>query len=67
MYPVSGILVDKFGPKKVLMCGIFVWSCACIGGGCCAPNQVGLFTVCRGLLGVSEPTISAAQMIVVSV
>ncbi|MDO5329071.1 MAG: MFS transporter [Coriobacteriia bacterium] len=67
MYPISGILVDKFGPKKVLMCGIFVWSCACIGGGCCAPDQVGLFTMCRGLLGVSEPTIFAAQMIAISV
>lgn len=66
MYPVSGILVDKFGPKMVLLVGITVWSLACIGGGCCAPDQVILFTMCRGLLGVSEPTIFAAQMIAVA-
>ena len=34
MYPVSGILVDKFGPKPVMFGGIAAWSLACIGGGC---------------------------------
>ena len=33
MYPVSGILVDRFGPKRVMLAGIAVWSLACIGGG----------------------------------
>lgn len=66
MYPISGILVDKLGPKKVLTVGIFVWSLACIGGGCCASNQVILFTACRAFLGLSEPTIFAAQIIAVA-
>lgn len=33
MYPISGILVDRFGPKKVMFLGILAWSAACIGGG----------------------------------
>lgn len=66
MYPISGILVDKLGPKKVILGGIAVWSLACIGAGSCAPNQFFLFTCCRGLLGLAEPTIFAGQLLAVS-
>ena len=31
MYPISGILVDRFGPKSVMLGGITIWSLACIG------------------------------------
>ncbi len=64
MYPLSGMLVDHFGPKKVLFGGITVWSLACIGGGL-APN-VGIFTLCRGILGLAEPTIFAGQLVAVT-
>ncbi|MCF0174440.1 MAG: MFS transporter [Bacteroidales bacterium] len=64
MYPVSGILVDKFGPKKVLLGGIVVWSLACIGGG--LSNTVWQFSICRGLLGLAEPTIFAGQIVAVT-
>jgi ACS family hexuronate transporter-like MFS transporter len=64
MYPLSGMLVDRFGPKKVLFGGITVWSLACIGGGL-APN-VGIFTLCRGILGLAEPTIFAGQLVAVT-
>ena len=64
MYPLSGMLVDRFGPKPVLFCGISVWSIACIGGGL-APN-VGVFAVCRGILGLAEPTIFAGQLVAVT-
>ena len=64
MYPLSGMLVDRFGPKKVLFGGITVWSLACIGGGF-APN-VGIFTLCRGILGLAEPTIFAGQLVAVT-
>ena len=64
MYPLSGMLVDRFGPKKVLFWGITVWSLACIGGGL-APN-VGVFAVCRGILGLAEPTIFAGQLVAVT-
>lgn len=64
MYPLSGMLVDRFGPKKVLFWGITVWSLACIGGGL-APN-VGVFAVCRGILGLAEPTIFASQLVAVT-
>lgn len=64
MYPLSGILVDKFGPKRVMLGGIVVWSLACIGGGL-APTA-GLFTVCRGVLGLAEPTIFAGQLVAVT-
>lgn len=64
MYPVSGILVDRFGPKRIMFAGIALWSLACIGGGL-AQNVV-QFTVCRGLLGIAEPTIFAGQIVVVT-
>ena len=65
MYPISGILVDKFGPKPVMFTGIVSWSLACIGGG--LANDVVTFTVCRGILGLAEPTIFAGQIVAVTV
>lgn len=64
MYPVSGILVDRYGPRKVLAFGITVWSLACIGGGL-SPN-VWVFAACRGILGLAEPTIFAGQLVAVT-
>jgi MFS transporter len=64
MYPISGMLVDKFGPKRVMLGGITIWSLACIGGGM-APNAT-IFAICRGILGLAEPTIFAGQLIAVT-
>ena len=52
MYPISGILVDKFGPKKVMFAGIFAWSVACIGGG--LSTNMWEFAFFRGLLGLAD-------------
>lgn len=65
MYPVSGILVDRFGPKKIVLIGVVTWSLACIGAGFSA--NVVQFTICRGILGLAEPTIFAGQIIAVTV
>jgi ACS family hexuronate transporter-like MFS transporter len=65
MYPISGILVDKFGSKKVMLAGILTWSLACIGGG--LSQNVTQFTICRGILGLAEPTIFAGQIVAVTV
>ncbi len=65
MYPISGALVDRFGPKKVMFGGIIAWSLACIGGG--LSHDVVQFTICRGILGLAEPTIFAGQIIAVTV
>ena len=64
MYPISGILVDKFGSKKVMLTGILAWSLACIGGG--LSTNVVEFTICRGILGLAEPTIFAGQIVAVT-
>lgn len=64
MYPVSGILVDKFGPKPVMFGGIAAWSMACIGGG--LSQDVYQFAVCRGILGLAEPTIFTGQLVAVT-
>ena len=64
MYPVSGLLVDKFGPKPVMLGGIVVWSLACIGGG--VSQELWQFTACRGILGLAEPTIFAGQLVAVT-
>ncbi len=64
MYPVSGILVDKFGPKPVMFTGIAAWSLACIGGG--LSQDVYQFAICRGILGLAEPTIFTGQLVAVT-
>lgn len=64
MYPMAGMLVDRFGPKRVMFCGIAIWSLACVGGGL-APNAV-VFALCRGILGLAEPTIFAGQLVAVT-
>ena len=64
MYPLSGWLIDHFGPKRVLLVGIAAWSLACIGGGY-APN-IWLFAMFRGILGLAEPTIFAGQLVAVT-
>lgn len=66
MYPISGRLVDKFGPKYVMLGGIFIWSVACIGAGSCSSSQFWLFVICRACLGLAEPTIFTGQMVVVT-
>lgn len=65
MYPISGILVDRFGPKKVMFLGILAWSAACIGGG--LSTNMEQFAFFRGLLGLAEPTIFAGQIVAVTV
>ena len=57
MYPVGGILVDRFGPQKVMFTGILTWSLACVGGG--LSQNIVQFAICRGILGLSEPVIFA--------
>lgn len=65
MYPVTGWLVDKFGPKKVMLIGIIGWSVACIGGG--LSTNVEQFTFFRGLLGLAEPTIFSGQVVAITI
>lgn len=65
MYPLAGILVDKFGPKKVITTGIIAWSLACIGGG--LSTNIVQFTIFRGILGLAEPTIFAGQIVAITV
>lgn len=48
MYPISGILVDRFGPKKVMFLGILAWSAACIGGGLSTKNSSHFSAGCWG-------------------
>lgn len=64
MYPISGLLVDRFGPKAVMLGGIVVWSLACIGGG--LSTELWQFAACRGVLGLAEPTIFAGQLVAVT-
>jgi len=65
MYPVTGWLVDKVGPRLVMFFGVLTWSVACIGGG--ISRSVWLFGFFRGLLGMAEPTNFPAQLKVVTV
>ncbi len=65
MYPVTGWLVDKVGPRLVMLVGVLAWSMACIGGG--LSRSVVMFGFFRGMLGMAEPTNFPAQLKVVTV
>src|SRR6185295_5995348 len=53
MYPVAGLLVDRFGAGRMMLAGIIGWSAACLGAG--LSRTFGQFAVFRGLLGLAEP------------
>lgn len=64
MYPLAGWLVDRCGPRRVMLFGIVTWSLACIGAG--FTRTLAQFAVFRALLGLSEPTAFPAQLRVVT-
>lgn len=64
MYPITGWLVDRFGPRLVMFFSILGWSVASIGGGLSA--TVKQFTFFRGMLGVAEPAIFPVKLRVVT-
>ena len=65
MYPVSGWLVDRFGPRLVMFWGVIGWAVACIGGG--IAKTAGQFSFFRAMLGMAEPTNFPSQLKVVTV
>lgn len=65
MYPISGWLVDKFGPGKVMFWGILTWGAASIGGG--ISRTFGQFAFFRGMLGLGEPTNFPSQIKAITV
>src|SRR5690606_21289831 len=63
MYPVAGLLVDRFGARVVMLAGVTTWSLACIGAA--FTRSFGAFAFFRGLLGIAEPSAFPAQVRVV--
>src|SRR6185436_5869370 len=43
MYPVAGLIVDRFGAGRMMLLGIIGWSTACLGAG--LSRGLGLFGV----------------------
>jgi MFS transporter, ACS family, hexuronate transporter len=65
MYPVAGLLVDRFGPRRMMLAGIVTWSMACVGAGLTKTfAQLAFF---RGMLGVAEPIAFPSQLKVVTI
>jgi len=64
-YPISGWLVDRFGPRLMMFWGIITWSLAGLGGG--ISGTMGQFAFFRGLLGIAEPINFPSQLKVVTV
>lgn len=65
MYPVSGWLVDRFGPKLMMLLGVLGWATASIGAG--LSQTFAQFAFFRGLLGVSEPSNFPVKLKVVAI
>ena len=53
MYPISGWMVDKFGPRPVMLFSIIGWSLSSFGAA--FSRTLMQLTFFRGLLGVTEP------------
>lgn len=65
MYPVSGWLVDRFGPKLIMLLGVLGWATASIGAG--ISQTLAQFAFFRGLLGISEPSNFPVKLKVVTI
>jgi len=65
MYPVAGLLVDRFGARRMMLAGISTWSLACLCAG--ITRTFGQFAVFRGLLGIAEPIAFPSQLRVVTI
>jgi len=65
MYPVSGWLVDKFGPRLIMLLGILGWATASIGAA--ISRTFVQFAFFRGMLGISEPSNFPVKLKVITV
>lgn len=65
MYPVSGWLVDKFGPRLIMLLGILGWATASIGAG--ISRTFAQFAFFRGMLGIAEPSNFPVKLKVITV
>lgn len=59
-YAIAGWLVDRFGTGRAMLWGLLGWSTACLAAG--FTRTFGQLAVCRGLLGIAEPTTFPAQL-----
>jgi ACS family hexuronate transporter-like MFS transporter len=60
MYPLAGLLVDRFGAGRMMLAGMICWSASCVAGG--VARTFAQLAVCRGLLGLAEPIAFPAQL-----
>lgn len=65
MYPVSGWLVDKVGPRLVMFFSIIGWSLSSFGAA--ISKNLAQLTFFRGVLGVAEPANFPVKLKVVTV
>ena len=59
-YAVAGWLVDRFGAGRMMFWGVLAWSSASLVSG--LARTFGQLSVCRGLLGIAEPTTFPSQL-----
>lgn len=59
-YAGAGWLVDRFGAGRAMFWGVLAWSSASLASG--LTRTFGQLTICRGLLGIAEPTTFPSQL-----
>lgn len=59
-YAGAGWLVDRFGAGRTMFWGVLAWSTASLVSG--FARTFGQLSVCRGLLGIAEPTTFPSQL-----
>jgi ACS family hexuronate transporter-like MFS transporter len=60
MYPVAGLLVDRFGAGRMMLAGMICWSASCLAGG--LARTLAQLAIFRGTLGLAEPIGFPAQL-----
>ncbi|KAJ4970623.1 hypothetical protein NE237_003722 [Protea cynaroides] len=51
---VGGALVDRYGGKRVMACGVAIWSLSTLLTPCAAKHSVGMLLATRALFGLAE-------------
>jgi MFS transporter, ACS family, hexuronate transporter len=59
-YAGAGWLVDRFGAGRMMFWGVLAWSGASLASG--LASTFGQLSVCRGFLGIAEPTTFPSQL-----
>lgn len=64
--PVCGYLGDRYNRKTLMFCGLVIWICAVLLSTTVSPDQLWLFFLFRGLVGIGEASYSTVAPTIIA-